>query len=201
MAAHVLNPNIQNTNLVFPYMATAAFHPVIGMLILIAGMSATISSGDSDAMTGVTILVNDVYSLITGKAVKAKNIVGWSKIMACLVIGVVLLFIWFATDILGYIQTMISTLLAGVAIAGIFGRFWKRATWQGAIAAIIMASATSFYITGNKKLLAFWGGPIMPSLVVSALSLILVSLMTPASMRTKEQVLDEIISQRKDMGF
>ncbi len=201
MVAKVLNPDITNANFVFPYMATSAFHPYIGLAILICGMSATMSSGDSDAMTGTTILVNDVYQLITGKAIPANRVVNFSKIVACGIIFVSLLFIWFANDVLGYIQTMISTLLSGVAVAGVFGRFWKRATWQGAIAAIVVASGVSFFISSNKDLNAFWGGPIIPALICASISLIIVSLITPKPKRSREEVLKEIVADREGMGL
>lgn len=45
----------------FAYMATNALPPVVGMLFMICGLSATMSSGDSDAISGVTILLTDVY--------------------------------------------------------------------------------------------------------------------------------------------
>ena len=201
MSAHVLNPDIENVNFVFPFMATSAFHPFIGLAILICGMSASISSGDSDAMTGTTILGNDVYQLITGKAIPANKVVLFSKITACSVIFVSLLFIWFANDILGYIQTMISMLLAGVTVAGVFGRFWKRATWQGAIAGIIMATVVSFIVSSNKQWNSFFGGPIIPALIISSLSLIIVSLITPKPSRSREEVLKEIVSNREGMGL
>lgn len=201
MAAHVLNPNITNTNFVFPYIATSAFHPYIGLAILICGMSATISSGDSDAMTGTTILVNDVYQLMTGKSLKADKVVVFSKVMAIVVIFVSLIFIWFADDILSYIQVMISTLLAGVAVAGVIGRYWKRSTWQGAIVGIMTASLVSFFVLMHKGLNGFFGGPIIPSLITSALSLIIVSLITPSPKRGREVVLQEIRDSRKDMGM
>lgn len=201
MSAHVLNPNISNTNFVFPFMATSVFHPFIGLAILICGMSATISSGDSDAMTGTTIIVNDVYRLIFGKAMPSNRVVIYSKIIACILIFVSLSFIWFANDVLGYIQTMIATLLSGVAVAGLFGRFWKRATWQGAIAGIIVASITSFIVTSHKEWNAFLGGPIIPSLVFSSIALVITSLITPKPKRTREEVLKEIEREREGMGL
>ncbi len=201
MSAYAINPNIADSNFVFPYMATSVFPPFIGLAILICGMSATISSGDSDAMTGITILVTDVYQLMTGKALPADKVVNVSKMMAFVVVGAALAFTWFAKDILGYIQTMISTLLTGVAVAGIFGRYWKRSTWQGALAAIITASLTSFFVSGNKDLIAFWGGPIIPAWIVSSLAQVIVSLLTPMPPRDRAEILKEIHTERQGMGL
>lgn len=201
ISAYAINPSIANSNFVFPFLATSVFPPLVGLGILICGMSATISSGDSDAMTGITILITDIYQLIFRKAVAANKVVLYSRILSFVVVGIALLFIWFAQDILGYIQTMISTLLSGVAIAGIFGRFWKRATWQGAIAGIAVASGTSFFISSQADILKFWGGPIIPALVASAIALVVVSLITPIPPRSRDDVLNEIEKERSNMGF
>ncbi|MGL4676372.1 MAG: sodium:solute symporter family protein [Brevinema sp.] len=201
ISAYAINPDITNSNFVFPYMATSIFPPFIGMAILICGMSATISSGDSDAMTGITIIVTDIYQLITKKVIPADKVVFVSKIMAFIVVGISLLFIWFANDILAYIQTMISTLLTGVAVAGIFGRYWRRSTWQGALGAIITASLTSFYIIGTPSLNTFLGGPIIPAWVLSSSVLIVVSLLSSKPPRPRAEILQEITQERQGMGL
>lgn len=201
LSAYAINPELTNPNFVFPYLATSVFPPFVGLAILICGMSATISSGDSDAMTGITILITDIYQLIFGKSMAADKVVFWSKILSFVVVGTALLFIWFAQDILGYIQTMIATLLSGIAVAGVFGKFWYRSTWQGALVGIVMASLTSFYISSQASLITFWGSPIIPALIVSTISLVVVSLITPPPSRSREEVLKEIEQERSNMGF
>ena len=64
----------------FAYMATNALPPVVGMLFMICGLSATMSSGDSDAISGVTILLTDVYPSITGKTIKEEDYAKVSRV-------------------------------------------------------------------------------------------------------------------------
>lgn len=64
----------------FAYMATNALPPIIGMLFMICGLSATMSSGDSDAISGVTILLTDVYPSITGKTIKEEDYAKVSRV-------------------------------------------------------------------------------------------------------------------------
>ena len=44
----------------FTYIATVVLGPVLGLMFMISGLSATMSSGDSDAIAGVTILIQDI---------------------------------------------------------------------------------------------------------------------------------------------
>lgn len=66
MSAHILNPDI-DAGYAFPFLVTEVFPLWIGAIILISGLSATMSSGSSDYITAVTILLRDVYQVFTGK--------------------------------------------------------------------------------------------------------------------------------------
>ena len=44
-------------------MATNVLAPALGLLLMVSGLSATLSSGDSDAIAGATILMEDIYPL------------------------------------------------------------------------------------------------------------------------------------------
>ena len=61
-------------------MTTQVLGPVVGLLFMICGLSATMSSGDSDAISGVTILLTDVYPSVTGKTIPEKDYAKYSRI-------------------------------------------------------------------------------------------------------------------------
>ena len=71
----------------FAYMATNALPPIIGMMFMICGLSATMSSGDSDAISGVTILLTDVYPSVTGKTIKEEDYAKFSRIALICTLG------------------------------------------------------------------------------------------------------------------
>ena len=75
-ADHVL----ANPDFAFSYMATTVFNPIIGLLFLIAGLSAIMSSADSDAIAGVTTFLTDIYVLIFNRHVKDEDIPKYSRI-------------------------------------------------------------------------------------------------------------------------
>ena len=74
----------------FPFMATSVFHPIMGALVLLSGLSATMSSGDSDALTSVTILLRDVWVVIFGKVPDKSIIIPYSR--WAIFVGIILAF-------------------------------------------------------------------------------------------------------------
>ncbi len=201
MAAYTIDPTITNGGLVFPHMATQVFPPLIGAVVLIAGMSATVSSGDSEAMAAVTITIRDLIPLLTGKLPPKEKMMLYSRVVSVIIVGLAYVFVLFATDLLGYIQTMVSTLLTGIVAVGILGKYWPRATWQGALGALIMSLSASLYINSQKDILAFFGNSVLPALAIAFISHIIISLYTPRPTKSHEEVELELAEERASMGL
>lgn len=190
MAAFTLDAGLEQANHAFPFMATKVLPAGMGMLVLIAGLSATMSSGDSDAIAGVTTLVTDVYEIFKGKSMTANEIKKNSRLALVLTLGIAFLFTVTATNILGYISTMVSTIMSGLAACGVIGKLWKRATWQGGLSSIIGGSVISFYVTSNSELLEILGNPVLPAFFGACLICVLVSLLTPVQITEESEELE-----------
>lgn len=186
MAAHAIDPTLDNANYSFPYVAATVLPVGVGMIVLIAGLSATMSSASSDAIAGVSILLRDVYVMFTGRVPNKESMVNYSRLALIVVIGFALLFALTSNDIIGYITKMISTVMSGMFVCGMLGRFWKRYNWQGALATLAGASVASFVVMLNADYTAFWGNPVIPSCLVALTAGVLVSLCTPANQVTPE---------------
>lgn len=201
LSAYTINSNLENSNLAFPFMATTVLPPFWAVMILLAGLSATMSSGDSDALTGVTILLRDVWVLLTGKALHKSKVVTFSRWAIFFSMLLAFMFSILAQDILGYISKMISTLMSGMLVTVILGKYWNRSTWQGALAALISGSVTSFVIVNIPFQSKFWGNPIIPAILIAAIFHVLTSLLTPANKRSKTDILADIENERKEMDI
>jgi SSS family solute:Na+ symporter len=97
-----------------------------------------------------------------------------------------LLFALTSNDIISYITKMISTVMSGMFVCGMLGRFWKRYNWQGALATLAGASMASFTVMLSADLTAFWGNPVIPSCLFALTLGVVVSLLTPANQVTPE---------------
>ncbi|KJG39766.1 sodium:proline symporter [Photobacterium angustum] len=194
MAALAINPTLDNPNFSFPYIAVSVLPIGVGMIVLIAGLSATMSSASSDAIAGVSILLRDVYVMFTGRVPNKESMMNYSRLALIVVIGFALLFALTSNDIIGYITKMISTVMSGMFVCGMLGKFWKRYNWQGALATLLGASVVSFVIMLNADYTAFWGNPVIPSCLFALVAGVAVSLVTPANNVTAEMaktILDE----------
>ncbi|RDW21360.1 sodium:proline symporter [Oceanobacillus arenosus] len=195
MSAHIMNPELES-GYAFPYLATEVFPVWIGAIILTAGLSATMSSGSSDYIAGVAILLEDVYPVFMGKNPKKENLVKYSRIGLVLTLLIAFLFTIGSSSIIDYISNFVSTVMSGLFVATILGKFWPRATWQGGIACIIGGSAISFTILFNEALKAYWGNPIIPSLIGALLLGVIVSLVTPRNKISREEALEILERER-----
>jgi SSS family solute:Na+ symporter len=91
--------------------------------------------------------------------------------------------------------------MSGICVAAILGRFWKRATWQGAIAALMSGSVISFIVFSSSSLSEYFGNPIIPSLVGAALAHVIVSFATPMNEVSDADALEIINNERKMMDL
>ncbi|GAK21632.1 sodium-solute symporter [Vibrio sp. JCM 19052] len=110
----------------------------------------------------------------------------YSRLALVVVIGCALLFALTSNDIIGYITKMISTVMSGMFVCGMLGRFWKRYNWQGALATLAGASIASFAVMLSPDLTAFWGNPVIPSCLFALTAGVAVSLVTPANQVSPE---------------
>lgn len=175
---------LESADYAFSFMATHVLGPVFGLVLMIAGLSATMSSGDSDAISGITILLTDVYPSVTGKKIKEEDYPKYSRIALVVTLAIAFLITLFVNDVITYIQKVVGSLLPGVAVCMFMGRFWKRATWQGGLACIFSGTAfgllyllipsVSGWVDANL------GGAAVPATIITLVFGVIVSLVTPA---------------------
>lgn len=199
MAAFKLNPGLTDPDTAFIYLASDVLPIGLGMLVLIAGLSATMSSASSDAIAGVSILLRDVYSLIFGKLPDKNKSVMLSRFGLAITTGIALVFTLFSENIIGYINGMISIILSGLFACIILGKFWKRANWQGGIASIIGGAVVAISIGMIPSWNMFWGNATIPAVVIALVFGVIVSLATPPKTITNKEALDILETERKQL--
>ena len=196
-ADHVL----ANPDFAFSYMATTVFNPIIGLLFLIAGLSAIMSSADSDAIAGVTTFLTDIYVLIFNRHVKDEDIPKYSRILLVIILISAFVMTIFATDVMSYISNVIGSLMPGIGVALLLGRFWKRATWQGGIATIsigIIFGICYLLITPfNTWVVNVFGGPALPVTLLTFVTGVVVSYLTPNPVHSEQERVQLVMLSRE----
>lgn len=192
---------LNNPNYTFAYMATTILGPTLGLMFLIAGLSATLSSADSDAMAGITILLVDIYSTITGKSIPKEKMVAYSRVSLVITLLIAFLATLFAQDIIGYISNVVGSLIPSIAMMMILGKYWKRVTWQGGMACIFCGTVFGllylFVSPFRGVITGIFTGPAIPVSIVALLAGIIVSLATPKEAVSEEEALRLVLESRE----
>ncbi|MDN4502845.1 sodium:solute symporter family protein [Alteromonadaceae bacterium BrNp21-10] len=199
MSAYANQAGLDNPSFAFPHMALNVLPLGLGVLIIIAGISATMSSASSDAIAGVSVVMRDLFQLVTGRMPLANKAVLWSRISLVVTISMALAFAMISNDIIGYITKMIAILMSGMCACALLGRFWSRYNWQGALASLIAGSSTALIINFHGDWNALFGNPVIPSLAAALACGTLVSLLTPKSNVSPQQALAILEEQRSAM--
>ncbi|WP_102795492.1 sodium:solute symporter family protein [Bowmanella denitrificans] len=199
MAAYAAVKDLDNPSFAFPHIALHFMPLGLGVLIIIAGISATLSSASSDAIAAVSVVLRDLYVLVTGKMPQAHKVVLLSRFALVLTISLALGFALTSNDIIAYITKMIAILMSGMCVCGLLGRFWPRYNWQGALATLVTGTATALYISLTPTLNSLFGNPVLPSLFGALTAGVLVSLLTPACQISREQALAILDAERQKM--
>ena len=129
------------------------------------------------------ILLTDVYPSLTGRKIPPDKYTLVSRLALLVALVIAFSITIFVTDMIAYIQKAVGAFLPGAAVAMLAGRFWKRATWQGALASVGAGSALGIAIVAippfAEWVRATFGGPAIPAIAVSIAGVILGSLLSP----------------------
>lgn len=192
---------LQNPDYAFAYIATTVLGPTMGLLFLISGLSATMSSADSDAMAGITILLVDVYSTVTKKSVPKEKMIAYSRVSLVITLVVAFLATLFARDIISYISNVVGSLIPSIAIMMIVGKYWKRATWQGGLACVFCGTLFGLmylFVTPFRTLISgVFAGPAIPVSLTALAAAVIVSLLTAKEDVSPEKAMRMVIQSRE----
>ena len=199
MAAYQFNSDLSGSDLAFPWTATEVLPVALGMLILLAGLSATMSSASSDAIAGVTTLLRDLYHCVFKKMPPPEKVVRYARVALGTTTALALGMALAADSIIGYIADIIALFITGMCACGILGRLWPRYNAPGAIASLVGAFATAItfkFVPGWQE---YWGNPVIPSLTVSFVAGVFASLLTPPDTRSHDEALELLRKERDEM--
>ncbi len=196
LAALVLTPALDNPAYAFPLLALNTLPLALGVLVLLAGISATLSSASSDAIAGVAVLVGDLYQALTGRPLAAHLVVRGSRFGLVAVVLLALGFALLADNIIGYITTMVGMVLAGLFAVSVLGLRWTRLTPAGVLAALCAAPLVSLWIVLDEAQRTFWGNPVIPATLASLLAAVAGSLLSRPVSISREQALQQLAAGR-----
>lgn len=181
LTAMVLFPNLSTGDLAMPMVAKAVLPSFVGTLMLAAVTSAMMSTVDSLLLVAGSALSEDIYQNLLNRQASTQTRLRVARI-GILIVGLLPLVSVLSGFAEGELVQFIVILFTAIMGAGFFtpvvgGVLWKRASKQGAIAAMI----SGVLVTGLWK--AFGDPsiyPVLPGFLSSVTFFFLVSWFTPA---------------------
>lgn len=169
-----------------PTLAIQTMPPVLVGLLFSGLISATMSSADSDMLGAGSIFANDIYKQYINKNADDKRVLRVAQITMVLV-GILGMFVaLFNTKSLITILMFSFSLRAGGSfIPYILGHYWKKASWAGAMASIVVGSTAVLLV--EKKVITFFGmDPVIPGLLLSLIVFLLFTNLYPNKSNSTE---------------
>ena len=177
LAARVIDPGIKTADTVIPAMLSRFVPSGIFGIIICGLLSAQMSTISSNINSTATLFTSDIYQRVLRRKASPKQIIITARVMTLLVGFFMVAFSFFARK-LGAVNaylTLIGITDMPLFIVGIvYGIFWKRANWAGAIAGYLSGAAM-----GALSVFVIFAHSINASTYATFLSAITALVMTP----------------------
>ena len=173
-------------SLVFVELARDVFPAFIAGLLLAAIIAASMSTADSQLLVAASSFTSDIYKPLLRKNASNKEVV-WVSRLVVIAISVVAYFIASsegkaAQAIMDLVSNAWGIFGAAFGPAVLLSLFWKRFTYKGAVAGIIVGAAVDMLwlwlpVSGGTALTALTGVyEIIPGFIIGAIAAIIVTL-------------------------
>jgi len=183
---------------VFIIMVNALFHPVIAGICLAAVLAAVMSTADSQLLVSSSAFTGDFYKGLLRKKAGEKELV---LVGRTAVIVIALAAFTLALDPKSKVLDMVAYAWAGFGAAFgpplILSLYWKRMTRNGALAGIIIGGVTVvLWKQLEGGIFALY--EILPGFLLSALAVVIISLMDREPSTEIEKEFDEVQQKLRD---
>ncbi len=172
---------------VFMEIVKVMFNPYITGVLLIAILAAIMSTADSQLLVTSSAVANDLYGSIIKRDASPKSLMNVSRI-SVLVISVIAVFL--AADPDSSVFQLVSYAWAGFGSAFgplvLISLFWRRMTWQGALAGMVSGGLTAL-IWQMLKGGIFDLYELCPGFIISCVFIFAVSLLTKPNPEVQEE--------------
>lgn len=192
--AYSINPNIERQDQALPWLVAEVMPVWLSCLVVIAITAAIFSSGNSNAAASGTFFIRHIYPMIMRKQPeKPLAVARWSMVGVFIAATTMALF---AQNIVDFVVDTLSVVTSGLAITIIMGRFWNKSTWQGGLAALLVAAGVSLVVIFNPSFEEFWGRAIIPATLSGFITHVTVSLLTQGKRQAFEEIAGSLIKER-----
>ncbi|WZL72358.1 sodium/proline symporter [Clostridiaceae bacterium 35-E11] len=194
----ILLPNIPDPEMVIPELSRMLFPGVVAAIVLIAIMSAIMSTADAQLMITGTILSRDIYQRFFKPHATDKELLVASRLM---VIGVgivsVIISLVQPPGVFDIIIFSFGVLGCSFVVPYVCAVWYKKANATGCIASMISGGVTNFVWTIGGLESATAMHPFFAGLIVSIISMLIFSNFGKKTSPEMEEILDRVACKTK----
>ncbi len=189
-----LNPHLVNADESLVWLVMNVLPAWLAAMVVVSVTSGIISCANWDAIAAGTFFVRHIYPLVTRRYPKRPLVAVRGALVCAFAVATVVAL--HAGTIVGFVVKFLPITMSGLAIIILMGRFWRRGTWQGALAALIATPVVSLAVTLVPSQVGFLNNAIVPTLA-GIISHVIVSLLTPPTSPGFEQVAEALNCERR----
>ncbi|GGF09342.1 solute:Na+ symporter, SSS family [Chishuiella changwenlii] len=177
---------------IFIYFSRILFHPLIGGFLLSAILAAVMSTISSQLLVTSSSLTEDIYKAFLNKKASQKQLLVASRLSVLIVAIIAVLLSLTPND---SILNLVGNAWAGFGSAFgpliIFSLFWKKTTWQGALAGMLTGGIVVLaWVYTNHDYKEWY--EIIPGFISSLVMIYVVSLITQKPNKEIDKEFDEV---------
>jgi solute:Na+ symporter, SSS family len=188
--AYKINPHLPSHDLTLPWLILHALPAGIGAVVVVSVMAAILSCANSNAFAVGSFFVRHIFPLATGHYPQKSVPTARKALAGALVVSTLVAL--HTSSIVDFIIKFLPVTMSGISVVILMGRFWKRANWQGALAALLTTPLISLSVILIPAQTKFWGYPVIPAVIAGAAVQFLVSALTsPTPISWERQAIEQ----------
>lgn len=195
---HLLLGEISDSSTVFIQMVRAMFPAVISGILLSAILAASMSTADSQLLASASAFASDVYKPVIRKDKASDKEMLWAGRFVVLVIAVIAVLIASNPNsgtIMGLVENAWGVFGAAFGPAILLSLFWKRFTFEGAVAGILAGAIVDIGWLAFLSSIGIY--EIIPGFIVGGAVAIVVSLLTKTPSAEVEELFDKAVNYKE----
>jgi SSS family solute:Na+ symporter len=190
-----LNPSLKAADQALPWLIMNQLPTWLAAVVVVSVVAGISSAANGNAAAAGTFYVRHIFPMVTGRFPKQPVVtVRWA-----------LAFAFFAStglavytgNIVEFVKIFLPLTMSGLGVVVLLGRFWKRANWQGALAALVTTPIVALAVKFTPSQLKFWHDPTIPATLVGLVAQIVVSLLTAPQKRSFAEVAQAMKQERQ----
>jgi len=194
---HLLLGEIADSSTVFIQMVRKMFPALISGVLLSAILAAAMSTADSQLLASASAFASDVYKPVIRKNKASDKEMLWAGrfvVLAIAVIAVIIASNPNSGTIMGLVENAWGVFGAAFGPTILLSLFWKRLTFEGAVAGIVVGAAVDILWLAFLSSVGLY--EIIPGFIIGGIAAIAVSLCTKAPDAEVEKLFETAANSR-----